>query len=261
MRKFTFIALLGLIAFNSCEKVIQLDLNDGEEQYVVDAMVSNVDKFNYVKLTRSATFYDNNDFLPVENASVIITDGNGLAINLLETSPGFYENPLLVGQSYMDYTLKIEVDGDIIEGSTYLPGNSAIDSLVTLQNQGGFFGTDFTAFAYWSDNANEKNYYRLRAYKNDTMQTNIYITEDNLYNGISTGTPLFSTSYKDGDSAIVELMQINERTYKYWLSLDQISNPQNQPAAPGNPISNMSNGALGYFGGYNMDIDTVVVEK
>jgi hypothetical protein len=160
----------------------------------------------------------------------------------------------------MDYSLKIEVDGEVIEGSTFMPGNSKIDTLVALQNQGGIFGTDYTAFAFWTDNAQEKNFYRMRAYRNDTVQANIYVTEDNLFNGIATGTPLFSTTYLEGDLAIVELMQISELTYKYWLSLDQISNPQSQPAAPGNPISNMNGGALGYFGGYNMDIDTVIVE-
>jgi hypothetical protein len=256
--------IISILAFFttlvSCEKVIQLDLKDAEQQYVVDAMVSNVSEFNYVKLSKSAAYYDDNNFTPVEGASVIVTDENGLAFILVESSAGYYENPLMIGQDYTNYDLRIEVDGDIIEGSTYLPGNSEIDSVVTLQNQGGIFGTDFTAFTYWSDKVDEKNYYRLRAYRNDSLQSNIYITEDNLFNGIATGNPLFSTSYREGDSAIVELMEIDEVTYKYWLSLDQISNPQNQPAAPGNPISNLSNGALGYFGGYNMSIDTVVVE-
>lgn len=260
MKKFSLIAFLGLVILSSCEKVVKLDLIDAEEQYVVDAMVSNVDKFNYVKLSKSVNFYDGNDFKPVEGANVVVTDENGVAIQLLETASGYYENPLLVGHAYTKYDLKIEVDGEVIEGSTFLPGNSQLDSVITLQNSGGFFGDGFTAFAYWTDAGNEKNYYRLRSYRNDTMQTNIVITEDNLYNGIATGTPLFSTSYEEGDSAMVELMEIDEKTYKYWLSLDQISNPQNQPAAPGNPESNLSNGALGYFGGYNMDIDTVLVE-
>ena len=260
MIKISLIAIASILMFGACEKVIQLDLKDAESQYVVDAMVSNISEFNYVKLSRSATFYNGSDFELVEGANITITDGNGVVIPLFETAKGYYSNPLMLGQSYMTYTLKIDIDGELIEGSTYMPGNSSIDSVVTLQNQGGFFGTDYTSFAYWSDKANEKNYYRLRAYRNDSIQTNIYITEDNLYNGIPTGTPLFSTSYKAGDSAIIELMEIDEKTYKYWLSLDQISNPQNQPAAPGNPESNMSNGALGYFGAYNMDRDTVLVE-
>lgn len=258
MRKISLIALVSILILNSCEKVIQLDLADAEEQYVVDAMVSNIDKFNYVKISKSATFYAGSDFSAVEGAVVTITDQNGVEVLLSETSSGYYENPSLVGEAYMTYTLRIEADGDVIEGSTLLPGNSEIDSVVTLQNQGGFFGTAYTAFTYWSDNANEKNYYRLRASRNDSVQSDIYVTEDNLFNGIATGTPLFSTSFREGDSAIIELMEIDEVTYKYWLSLDQVSDAQN--AAPGNPISNMSNGALGYFGGYNMSIDTVLVE-
>lgn len=261
MRILNIIIILVFISMlTSCEKVIQLDLNQTEELYVVDAMVSNVSQFNYVKLSKSARFYDGNNFAPVEGASVLITDENGVVITMQETAPGFYENPLLVGQNYTSYSLKVEVDGNVFEGSTYLPGNSPLDSVVTLQNQGGFFGTDFTAFAYWTDKANEKNHYRLRTYRNDSLQNSIYLTEDNLFNGIATGSPLFSTSYELGDSAIVELMEIDEFTYKYWLSLDQISSAQSQPAAPGNPISNMSNGALGYFGGYNMSMDTVVVQ-
>jgi hypothetical protein len=253
-------SVLALFFLASCEKVIQLDLNEGEKQFVVDAMVSNVPAYNYVKITKSAYFYDNNDFAPVEGAIVTITDQNGVVIPLIETSAGYYENPLLVGQAYQNYALKIEAEGQVIEANTFVPGVSAIDSIVTLKAQGGFFGDGYTAFAYWNDKGNEKNYYRLRTRRNDSLQDPIYITEDNLFNGIPTGTPLFSTEYDSADVAIVELMEIDERTYKYWYSLDQISNPQNQPAAPGNPLTNLSNNALGYFGGYNIDIDTVVVE-
>lgn len=258
MKKISLIALLGLIILSSCEKVIKLDLNDDESKYVVDAMVSNVERFNYVKLSKSVTFYDGSDFAPVEGANVVITDENGVALTLVETSAGYYENPLLVGQSYTSYTLTIEADGNLIEGTTYLPGNSEIDSLVTLQNPGGIFGTDFITYPYWFDDGSEENYYRLRAYRNDTIQTSIYVSDDNLSNGIPTGTRLGNTPYQEGDVSIIELMEVDKETYKYWLSLNQVSNPQS--AAPGNPTSNLSNGALGYFGGYNMDIDTVVVE-
>ena len=113
---------------------------------------------------------------------------------------------------------------------------------------------------YWTDDVSERNYYRIRTFENGAKENIIYFSEDGLYNGIATGQPLFTNTYDSSDIARIELMEIDADTYEYWFSLSQISDPQNQPAAPGNPETNLSGNAIGYFGGYNMDTISVIVQ-
>lgn len=261
--KYIPVLFLSIVALSSCTKVIELDLNDVDKKIVVDGMVSNIPEYNYIKLTISDDFYQTADFENVTGAIVSITDQSGTVYSLTESAPGYYTNSLWVGQSYTSYQLSIEANGEVITGSTYLPGSAEIDSIVT-QESPPLFGAGeedaFTAFLYWTDDASEKSYYRIRTFENGLKENIIYVSNDGLYNGLGTGQPLFTNSYSLNDTAMVELMEIDAATYEYWFSLSQISSAQNQPAAPGNPQTNLIGNALGYFGGYNVDIDTVVVQ-
>ncbi|MFT5600816.1 MAG: hypothetical protein ACI9N1_001052 [Flavobacteriales bacterium] len=249
-----------IVGLSSCTKIIELDLNDADRVIVVDAMVSNIAEYNYVKLSKSDNFYETEDFENVTGAVISISDENGNIFPLLEVSPGMYTNPLLVGTDYTTYDLSIDVEGEIITASTYLAGSTSIDSIVTQKAPGGFFGDGYTAFTYWTDDVSERNYYRIRTFENGAKENIIYFSEDGLYNGIATGQPLFTNTYDSSDIARIELMEIDADTYEYWFSLSQISDPQNQPAAPGNPETNLSGNAIGYFGGYNMDTISVIVQ-
>ena len=58
-----YIIALALLVFNtSCEKVILIELNEADQKIVVDAIVSNDSVQNYVILSKSGGFYQNNDF-------------------------------------------------------------------------------------------------------------------------------------------------------------------------------------------------------
>lgn len=254
------LTLTALSTLVSCTKVIELDLNDAGDKIVVDGVVSNDTANNFIKLQSSAGFYDDNTFDPITGATVTITDQNGMSYPMTESTPGIYTNPAFVGQAYTTYDLSIDANGELITATTYLPGNTPIDSIVTLEAPGGFFGEGYTAFLYWTDEVSERNYYRIRTYENTLKENIIYISEDNLYNGIGTGQPLFTNSYEFGDSATIELMEIDAGTYEYWFSLSQISDPQNQPAAPGNPETNLQGNALGYFGAYNITRESKIVQ-
>jgi len=51
---------------------------------------------------------------------------------------------------------------------------------------------------------------------------------------------------------------IDKNVYEYWYSLDQSSTGSSQSAAPGNPVSNMQGGALGYFSANTLQSRSVV---
>ena len=47
----------------------------------------------------------------------------------------------------------------------------------------------------------------------------------------------------------IEIDHIDEKVYNYWFSLSQ--NVNDATAAPANPVTNLSNGALGYFSAFS----------
>jgi hypothetical protein len=59
----------------------------------------------------------------------------------------------------------------------------------------------------------------------------------------------------------VELQSIDKSVYNYFQTLESISgNAMQQTASPTNPISNFSNGALGYFSAYTFDRKKVIIK-
>jgi len=69
------------------------------------------------------------------------------------------------------------------------------------------------------------------------------ISQLNIFGSDSVGNKKINT----GDVVKVDMECVDKNVYEYWYSLDQGSTGSSQSAAPGNPVSNMQGGALGYF--------------
>ena len=261
--KLLYIALLTTVILSSCEKVIQVELNEADREYVIEGQITNFEEMNYIKITKSDDFYETEEFEAVTGATVTVTDEFGNATSFVEVEDGIYQSPGFIATSYTSYDLSVLIDDEEITATTYMPGNTEIDSLPYVF--GSFFGSDgFSAFLYWTDPGTERNYYKYNNWlKSDgdlvfDPDPSISITEDALFDGIATGIPLFTRQFDLGDTVIVDLMEIDEPNFKYWYALSQVVS--GQTAAPGNPISNLSGNTLGYFGAYNISRDTVVIE-
>jgi hypothetical protein len=248
-----------IISLTSCEKVIDINIKDADKKLVIEGSVANLPEYNYVKLSFTKGFSSTADYENASGAVVFITDEDGNEYTLTETEPGMYTNPSLIGQAYQNYSLRVEWEGNSYTASAFLPGNTPIDTLFSANLDGAFTGGGYAAFCYFTDKANETNYYRIRTYENGIRQSALYIENDQLRNGIFTGVPLFGNSFSLNDTAVIQLMEVDEKVYTYFKSLADITNPQNQPAAPGNPLTNISGGALGVFAAYNIESDTLVI--
>lgn len=72
-----------------------------------------------------------------------------------------------------------------------------------------------------------------------------------------------STAYfRKGDTVTVKVCNIDKVTYDFWrtyeFSFQSIGNPFSSPT---NILGNISNGALGYFGGYAAQHRSVIIPK
>jgi hypothetical protein len=67
-----------------------------------------------------------------------------------------------------------------------------------------------------------------------------------------------SSAISSGDYVTVALQSIDKGVYEYFRTLNQANN-SGQSATPANPVSNFSNGALGYFSAYAVKVKSIFI--
>jgi ribosomal protein S1 len=120
----------------------------------------------------------------------------------------------------------------------------------------------------YKDPVGRGNAYRYIQYVNEVKEKTIFVRDDDLTDGRTIERVLFffyddededKKKLKKGDVVKVEMLGIDYPIYKYWYSLAQSSTGENQSATPGNPVTNMKGGALGYFSAHTIQSKTVTV--
>jgi hypothetical protein len=118
----------------------------------------------------------------------------------------------------------------------------------------------------YNDPAGIVNQYRFVRYRNGVKTKNIFINNDDLSDGRHTATKLFvgdNDSEEDrlvsGDVVRIDMLCIDAAVYKYWYSLEQSATGETTSAAPANPVTNITGGALGYFSAHTFQSKTMSV--
>lgn len=269
VRRLTLFAslLLSAVYLTSCEKVIQVDLNDAEKKYVIEAVITDQPGSCKVILTQTKNFDENNTFAGVSGAQVTIADNNGTPQTLVETSPGVYEDPTFTAVSSHTYRLAVNVDGKAFSATSVMPGLVNFDSLYITERT--FFDEkNKYATVKYNDPAGVQNAYRFIQYVNGVKEKTIFVRDDDSNDGLTIERTLLFFSddddedekkLKSGDNVRVEMLCISYPVYKYWYSLAQSATGENQSATPGNPVTNIQGGALGYFSAHTLQSKTIEV--
>jgi hypothetical protein len=257
----SFIYLLFIILiFSSCEKVIDLKLNPSDSRLVIEAQMTNELGSCSVKLSRVINYDQANNYPKISNAIVRIED-NGVSYLLTETAAGIYTKPDLQGVPGHTYNLKVIVDGEEYTSSCKMPTMVQIDTVYT-QYEVFFVDTNLATYITYQDPSGERNYYRYILSIADTVSEGFLLDNDTFYDGQNAEQSLFSfnSEYMSGDSIKVELWSIDAAVYKYFSTLSSIIGGQSgQLAAPANPSSNISGGAMGYFNVYGVSRGNTIV--
>jgi hypothetical protein len=257
----SFLALYLLTT--SCEKIIDVDLNVANPAPVFEAVMEN-DSTCHVKASLTSSFYDNSTSPAITNAVITISDQLGNSETLSHKGNGTYRGSTLIGTIGNTYTLDINVDGELYTATSKMPPLTTIDSC-TVQDRGSFFGgggppgpPTYFVYVNYTDPGSITNYYAVQTTYYDSVEvdytTDYRIADDELSNGISTRTFTTFTGFEAGDTITIELASIDEPTHLYFKTLeDAISGAGFASAAPANPTTNFSEGALGYFGAWSKD--------
>src|SRR5205809_1338046 len=119
---------LTILSFCSCQKVIDLKLNEADIKYVVEGIITNEPGVCKVTLTQSKPFYENNQFPGISGAAVTIKD-NDVEFSLPETQPGVYETNLLSGTPGHVYQLSVAIDNYAFNATSKMPLPVLLDTL------------------------------------------------------------------------------------------------------------------------------------
>jgi len=253
---------LTLLLLISCEKVIDLKLQDTDIKYVVEGVITNEPGVCKVTLTQSKPFYENNQFPGISGAIVTVKD-NDVKFSLPETQPGVYETNLIRGTPGHVYQLSVNINGYVFTASSKMPLPVLLD---TLYVSNGPFGEFKFATVGYNDPAGIRNNYRFVQYLNGVKDPAIFWQNDEFTDGqavliqLDTGIDKKddTRNIKSGDRVTIEMLGIDDSVYKYWYSLHLNGGDGGNIATPANPVTNVSGGALGYFSAQTVDHKTVI---
>ena len=268
MRKELHIALqlATILLFAACEKVIDLDLREARPRVVIEGNITSGPGPYDVVISTSGGYFDSLGVKPVSGATVFLYYGPGYWEQLFELAPGVYRTDYTQGQEYESYELQVEYGGTVYSAEEFLPGGVEILELEVEKSIFSDFGPGneeiYDVHCTFEDPADELNYYRFFIYVNGELRQSDFrpydITDDELFNGLTYTYSFRRIEATSGDEIKVELQAVGPNTFQYFRTLNDALS-RGIGSTPYNPISNISNGALGYFGAYAATTETIMV--
>lgn len=263
---YLLLSLLTITIFPGCEKVINVDLNEAAPRIVIEGIVTDRRGPYTITMTKSGSYFNQPSLVNVSGAKAIITDDFGNVDSLHETLPGTYMTGRLRGITGRTYTLRVISEDQEYTGSSTMMDRVNIDSLRLVKSEFDRFDlsghsqteTHVDIHCFFRDPP-EKNYYRVKVFRNDSINTESYRLYDDEYTNGSE-IDLRVSRAAAGNTYRIELMSLDKSTYGYYRTLADLlyQNPF-FGSTPANPKNNLSNGALGYFGACAVSTRTLIV--
>jgi hypothetical protein len=233
---------LGLLSVMlACERVVNVDLQEGPKRLVIEArlerVLGQVKGQQRIRLTTTQPYFSTTAPPPARGAVVRVTDGTGQVRQFTElpTEPGTYVTSALVGVVGMRYTLTIDFEGERYEATDQMQAVVPIDSLY-FDVPTGFFGPEekLRATIDFRDPAGVKNYYLWDQFNDgvrlptpdSTFKIRVVASDDVIDGQEITGfQPYGGIVVEPGQVVVVRQVALSEQSYRYYFALsDQTSN-------------------------------------
>jgi len=262
--RLTIIVIFCCLLF-ACEKIVEVDIDNNETKYFVEAYVFDEPANNVVRVTKTQSVFDDEPSQSIADATVTIEE-DGKLHSLNYTPAGFYNNKELLGKEGSTYELKVEVDGQTFTATSKMPNKATYDDIImalpfpvtangdTISpcEEGIFF-----AFNQFTDIPGEKNFYMFDYNRFETTgntaqsstDEQIYIQDDIFNDDITSCIPFFNTCFVEGQELKTIMYNITEVMYNYYYVLAAVANngTPGGDVTPQNPTTNIEGGALGFF--------------
>lgn len=262
---FLLILILTGLFLPGCEKVIDVDLNEASPALVIQGNLSSDQKVAEVKLTMTTSYFDTLSPEKVSGAIVSLEDNDGNKITLNETLKGVYAAFGLRPVYNITYRLTVETKDKIYQAESVLNPPVKIDSVTWEYDEGNsFFDAGYYLNVWFFDPPSIQNYYRIQVYRNGLLKRSmddLIVFNDRYVDGNKVSISLFNDPYYLNDTVLVQLISLDKNAYDYFNTLGELINTNPGSAAPANPNTNFSNGALGYFSAWSSDTLEVIIRE
>jgi len=238
---------------SSCEKVIDIKLNDSEHVIVIEGEVTTNKEPYLVTISESKNFDEDNTFTGRADGVVKIKDvTTGVSETLLNRGGGSYQTAVMQGVLGHKYELSIVLGGKTYTANSTIPAK-AVRLERVFAKRFALDKDDIYMVPQFKDPVGKGNYYRIRQWVNGVLIKGSYVRNDDASDGLvfdgqlfySTDTDDGNPLIKNGDRMTAELQSVDKGVYDYFRTLNTTID-QNS-VAPANPLSNISGGALGVF--------------
>jgi hypothetical protein len=295
MRFFCWLLLIPLALVSSCEKPIEFAPRNPEPKLVVDASIES-GAYPVVYLSRSLNFFSSISFDQLANSFV-----RGAQVQLSNGTQTYplreYEIPLADGYSIYyysfdtlnpsasfrgvegeTYTLTIEADGQQYSASTLIPEfTKTLDSLYVTENVDRDDSSKVVLYGKFTDPPGFGNYTRYftsvngnpyypglnSVYDDQVIDGKSYTVQ--IEQGVDRNSEIDFEEYsyfRKGDNIRVKFCNIDKSVFDFWRTMEySYSSIGNPFSSPTKVQGNISNGALGYFGGYAVQYLSIYVPE
>ncbi|MER3499291.1 MAG: DUF4249 domain-containing protein [Chitinophagaceae bacterium] len=285
---------LGLLLLAGCEKAINFKLKETEPKLVVEATIEN-DQYPIIILTKSIGYFSTISLDQLQNSFVHQADvyvSNGTKTHKLKEYSVhlgalyymyYYSvdsanlSSAFKGEINHNYSLRIIADSREYNANTTIPNiTHRIDSLFWKPAPPGNDSNEVQVMVRATDRPGFGDYIRYFTKRNSEP---FYAGINSVYDDqVIDGTtytlqvergwdrnvePANRTSFfLKGDTVTLKVCNIDKATYNFWRTMEysyaSIGNPFSTPTKI---LSNISNNALGYFGGYAAQYRTIIIPR
>lgn len=264
-----FLIIAALAVMSSCEKEIDLELENESGKIVIEGNITDKVGPYIVKVTKSVAFTDENQYPAIANAQVVLSDNAGHSEILQYIGGGNYQASTFTGQPGRTYTLTVKAEGKEYVAQSTMPEPVAFEGL--QQDSFAVAGeTSYTLLPVFTDPPALGNRYLFSFTVNNNPKKFFSEFSDNVNNGLPNQRPLLlpnddsdpgDIKVVPGDIIYVEMQCIDEKVYTFYSALLQLSGSgPGGGITPANPPSNISNGALGYFSAHTSEKLSAVIQ-
>lgn len=260
MLKNSIYLLIVAIFLASCEKTIDISVNDTDQIPVIEATLNGTDSLLTVRITKTANYLGNDTNPVVENAKITLIQPSGEELSVPHDGDGVY-TARVIPVNNKNYTLEVEIDGETHKAESSIPDLVVLDSI-------GRYETDFgppedvgtLIAAYFREPGGIENYYHVLYSINDVQESEILAFDDLGIDGtVNPEAILFAEAIK-GDVVDIEMRSITQMAFEYYDALADVAGASTDAAAPGNPNSNWGIKVVGFFNTYTTSKATLSLE-
>jgi hypothetical protein len=295
--KLTYAVVACLLLLVSCEKEVNIKLDDGKSRIVVEGAIE-TGLPPYVFLTKSIGYFAKIDLTTLQNsfihnAIVKVSDGvktitlreysadtgsNGNKFYFYSIDTALAPSEWILGEVEKNYTLTIESDGQTYTAVTKIPNPTILDSVRTTHPS---IIPDKNPDArqikvYFKDPDTLGNYVRYFTKRNSEPYypglNSVY--PDELINGTQFETTLAAGENRNGtlsfdslgffhpgDTVTLKWCAIDKGVYDFYSTFEFAIGTIGSPfASPIKVKTNVNNNALGVWAGYGSTYTTLIIE-